>query len=85
VGADGCVDHDPAVIFAERQPEQLFARCVECRRVSGPFWIHWRAVRIEEPGADDAPEIALYCPSCAEREFGAPRRRPLADRRRRHR
>jgi predicted RNA-binding Zn-ribbon protein involved in translation (DUF1610 family) len=73
------------VIFAGGQPEQRFARCVECRRISGPYWIRWRAVRIDEPETAEEPEIALYCPSCAEREFGRPRRRPLAERRRRPR
>jgi hypothetical protein len=50
--------------------------------VSGPYWIRWRAVRIDEPDTRDEPEIAIYCPSCAEREFGRPRQRPLAERRR---
>ena len=85
MGGGGRVGHDPAVIFAGRQPEQLFAECVECRRISGPYWIHWHAVRVDEQDTHDEPEIALYCPACAEREFGPLRRRPLADRRRRPR
>lgn len=81
----GDIEHVPAVIFSGRQPELRFAECVECGRVSGPYWIRWRACRVDEPETDDVPEIALYCPACAQREFGLPRRRPLLERRSRPR
>lgn len=58
-----------------------FARCSECDRVSGPYWIGWRACRVDDPERDEPPSLAFYCPACALREFGPPRRRPLADRR----
>jgi hypothetical protein len=61
------------------------ARCVECGRVSGFLWTRWRAYWIDVPDADDDPEVALYCPDCADREFGPPRRRPLGERRKRPR
>ena len=70
------------VIYGGRQPAQQFAQCVECRRVSGPYWMRWRACRSDVPDSGEEPQIALYCPGCAEREFGPPRRRPLVDRRR---
>jgi hypothetical protein len=61
------------------------AQCIECRRVSGILWTRWRAYRVDDPDTGAPPEIALYCPSCALREFGPPRRRPLIDRRRNQR
>lgn len=44
-------------------------RCIECRRESATGR-HWRAYLADDPRDDDPPELALYCPSCAEREFG---------------
>jgi hypothetical protein len=44
--------------------------------------MRWRACRIDLPDSGEEPQIALYCPGCAEREFGPPRRRPLLERRR---
>ena len=76
------LDEDRIVIFSGRQS---LAMCVECGQVSGPYWMRWRAVRIDEPDTDAEPEIALYCPQCAGREFGPERRRPLGERRRRPR
>jgi hypothetical protein len=78
-------DDDGTVIFTGRQPAQPFAECVECGRISGPYWIRWRACRVDEPDTNEEPEIALYCPACAEREFGPSRRRSLGERRRRPR
>ena len=77
----GQIAHDATVIFAGRQPAQPFAKCVECGRISGPYWMRWRACRIDLPETGEEPQIALYCPGCADREFGPPRRRPLVDRR----
>jgi hypothetical protein len=74
--------NDRLVIYGGRQPAQPFATCVECGRISGPYWIGWRACRIDEPDSGEGPEIALFCPACADREFGTPRRRPLVERRR---
>jgi len=44
-------------------------RCIECRRESASG-SRWRAYLADDPRDDDPPEVALYCPSCAEREFG---------------
>jgi hypothetical protein len=43
--------------------------CAECGRVAGPGAYGGRAYRsdIEEDG--DPPEIAFFCPTCAELEF----------------
>lgn len=81
----GRIAHDANVIFAGRQPAQPFAKCVECGRISGPYWMRWRACRIDLPETGEEPQIALYCPGCADREFGPVRRRPLVDRRARPR
>lgn len=85
MAAAAVLDDDRVVIYTGRQPAEQFATCVECGRVSGPYWIRWRAFRIAEPDTGDEPEIALYCPACAERELGPRRRRPLVDRRRKPR
>jgi hypothetical protein len=45
--------------------------CQECPRVSGEDARGWRLYRVDEPGEVDEPELAAYCASCAEREFGA--------------
>jgi hypothetical protein len=48
--------------------------CRECGISSGAFWIRWRAYRCDDPERDEQPELAFYCPACADREFGRPRR-----------
>jgi hypothetical protein len=45
--------------------------CVECKSLSGPEARFWRSYRIDDPSEDELPALAFYCPSCAEREFGA--------------
>ena len=44
--------------------------CVECGSLSSLDASGWRAYRTDEPFTEDLPTIALYCPSCAAREFG---------------
>jgi hypothetical protein len=46
------------------------ATCVECESLSGLRWAGWRAYRIDDPETNEPPALALYCPTCAEREFG---------------
>jgi hypothetical protein len=48
----------------------LTPECVECKRV----WLpsdreHWEA-SLAYVTDDEPPELAFYCPECAEREFG---------------
>jgi hypothetical protein len=38
--------------------------------VSGDEARGWRLYRVDEPGEDEGPELAPYCPVCGEREFG---------------
>lgn len=57
------------------------AKCTECGQISGVYWVRWRVYRVDDPETGSAPEIALYCPKCADREFGPPRRRPMNERR----
>jgi DNA-directed RNA polymerase subunit RPC12/RpoP len=46
-------------------------RCVECGKEATDSAIEWRGY------LTDDDEVAIYCPDCAEREFGAePRRWP---------
>jgi hypothetical protein len=51
--------------------------CRECGISSGAFWIRWRAYRTDDPELNEAPALAFYCPACADREFGPPRRARL--------
>lgn len=44
-------------------------RCVESWRESSRGR-RWRAYLADDPRDDDPSEVAVYCPSCAEREFG---------------
>jgi hypothetical protein len=44
--------------------------CAECGRPSPPDAAGWRACRIEEVELGEPPELAFFCPVCAELEFG---------------
>jgi hypothetical protein len=44
--------------------------CVECGVTADDHAEGWRGYRTDEPDTNDSPEVAFYCPSCAEREFG---------------
>jgi hypothetical protein len=48
-------------------------KCEECGSgPAQPLARDWRAfLRAAEPGESEA--VVVYCPSCAEREFGPPR------------
>jgi len=48
----------------------VILRCVECglKSVSGR---HWRAYLADDPRDDNPSEVAVFCPSCADREFGS--------------
>jgi len=45
-------------------------QCIECGRESATGR-RWRAYLATDPRDDDSPEVAVYCPICAEREFGS--------------
>jgi hypothetical protein len=49
--------------------------CVECGDTIGEFERGWRAY-IAEDEWKPIEEVAIFCPRCAWREFGAP---PVAD------
>jgi hypothetical protein len=57
-------------------------RCEECGRKSQADAADWRAYLTDDPEKDEDDgdvglvEVAVYCPDCAEREFG-----PLTPRR----
>jgi hypothetical protein len=46
--------------------------CVECGTLSDNDAWGWRAYRMDDPERHWLPALALYCPICAEREFGGP-------------
>jgi hypothetical protein len=51
--------------------EQLrIVSCVECGSWSDADWRGWRAYRVDDPELDEPPALGLYCPACAEAEFG---------------
>jgi hypothetical protein len=48
--------------------------CQECLLLADDQALGWRLVRVDVPGEDEEPLLTAYCPECAEREFGLPRR-----------
>ena len=44
--------------------------CEECRCVSETA-LGWLAFIAEDPDGDEPPEVATYCPPCADRELRA--------------
>jgi hypothetical protein len=57
----------------ERQTKVHQLRCVQCGCASGLYAAGWRGYRTD-PEQREAPELVFFCPTCAEREFGEPRR-----------
>jgi hypothetical protein len=45
-------------------------RCVECGTESDALAMGWRAYVAPDPEEEPEGEIFLFCPQCAEREFG---------------
>jgi hypothetical protein len=43
--------------------------CAECGRVADHEASGWRAYREDLPGEDDPHPVAVFCPTCAAREF----------------
>jgi hypothetical protein len=52
-------------------------QCEECGAEADYRAAGWRAYRNDEP-EDEEPIILVYCPACAEREFGRGCQRPGA-------
>jgi hypothetical protein len=49
-------------------------RCAECGKVGEGSMEGWRAMLGTDMDDENAPtETHLFCPACAEREFGPPR------------
>jgi len=48
----------------------VILRCIECGLESGSGR-HWRAYLADDPRDDNPSEVAVFCPSCADREFGS--------------
>ena len=44
-------------------------RCAECDAEAHENAEGWRLYRADVPDEDEEPELAAYCPSCAQREF----------------
>jgi hypothetical protein len=49
---------------------ELVLECVECGVLSTGNAAGWRAIVGPGDGLED--ELAVYCPACADREFGSP-------------
>jgi hypothetical protein len=52
-------------------------RCSECRRQADDGAKSWRAYETQEPDDSDAPGaigVGVFCPECAEGEFGTDER-----------
>lgn len=49
-------------------------RCAECGRLADERALGWRALHGREQ-PEDEPDVFVFCPACAEREFGAGPRR----------
>lgn len=48
-------------------------QCKECGRLSHGKAPGWRALLNGEPDVDEFDFVTIFCPVCAEREFGTPR------------
>lgn len=60
--------HDSRLRRVKVEGVALIPTCGECETRSLPAdQERWRAYLTD----DEPPELALFCPSCAEREFGA--------------
>jgi hypothetical protein len=46
--------------------------CIECSRHSDSAARGWKVFRADDPDEDDHPTFGVYCPDCADREFGTP-------------
>jgi hypothetical protein len=44
--------------------------CVECGAKPDERAEGWRGYRVDDPDGNELPELAVYCPCCAQREFG---------------
>ena len=49
-------------------------RCIECGRESDARWRGWGAYRVDDPDDLGPPELAFYCPTCAQEELDASER-----------
>jgi hypothetical protein len=56
-------------VQTDRDHDVHVLACVECPRVSSITARGWKAYRTDEPGEDEPPGLAFYCPECARREF----------------
>ena len=44
--------------------------CAQCGCLSSLKWAGWGAFRVDDAEEGESPALALFCPACAEREFG---------------
>jgi hypothetical protein len=55
---------------AARIGEPIVLTCLECGVGADERARGWRALIPYFEEEDEAPDLSIYCPSCAEREFG---------------
>jgi hypothetical protein len=59
--------------MTEREQTDRVLVCVECVAEAPPGAVGWRAMfTVGDEDAEDEEMVAVYCPECAEREFGGP-------------
>jgi hypothetical protein len=58
--------------YPDAEPLPLTVRCAECEAAADEKARGWRALIGEED--DSSLMVAIFCPACAEREFGYERR-----------
>lgn len=63
-------------IGCDRNGRPTLLTCLECGARSDQEARGWRALIPYYSDEEQAPNLSLYCPSCAEREFGLPGSRP---------
>ena len=52
---------------------KLLRRCEECGRPGRDEMKGWRAfIGVDPDTQDPEPSVHVFCPKCAEREFGTP-------------
>jgi hypothetical protein len=54
----------------ETPSTEIVLTCAECGALSPPDALGWRALLGYDPREDEQAEAFVFCPACAEREFG---------------
>ena len=58
------------VVVNDQKPIGTTLTCTECGAEAPPDALGWRALLGYDPREDESSEAFMFCPECAEREFG---------------